>query len=72
MHSLFVLVCRDICKDVGKKCAAVRILTLGIGPYCNSFFLKMLSLLSRGFSDVAVYPDKSKDICLHIFLCLSN
>lgn len=32
-----------------KQLASVRILTLGIGSYCNWFFLKMLSQIGRGY-----------------------
>eukprot|EP00462_Mataza_sp_D1_P020559 CAMPEP_0175130936 /NCGR_PEP_ID=MMETSP0087-20121206/6267_1 /TAXON_ID=136419 /ORGANISM="Unknown Unknown, Strain D1" /LENGTH=669 /DNA_ID=CAMNT_0016413177 /DNA_START=95 /DNA_END=2105 /DNA_ORIENTATION=- len=49
---------REICKMVEETCAAVRILTFGIGSYCNMFFLKMLAKIGRGFSDVVVYKEK--------------
>jgi len=38
---------------------APRIMTLGIGPYTNSFFLKMLAAYGRGFSELCLDP---KDI----------
>ena len=34
----------------------VRVLTFGIGRYCNEYFLKRLSAETRGWNDGAVYP----------------
>jgi hypothetical protein len=33
-----------------------RIFTLGIGPYCNHYFLKQLAALGRGLSGSALRP----------------
>lgn len=49
---------RKICamaKDEVKNC---RVLTFGIGSYCNWFFLKMLAQIGKGFSDVVVYKEQ--------------
>ena len=35
-----------------------RIITLGIGSYCNWYFLKMLSKMGRGFNDIVVYKER--------------
>lgn len=48
---------REICRSVQGLVRSTRILTLGIGTYCNWFFLKMLSTMGRGFSDVVVFKD---------------
>eukprot|EP01084_Bolivina_argentea_P250608 419975_1 len=50
---------REICEKIeSNKKMRTRFLTLGIGSYCNWFFLKMLSKLGRGFSDIVVYREK--------------
>lgn len=36
----------------------VRVLTFGIGQHCNWYFLKMLSLSTRGWSSGALSPEK--------------
>eukprot|EP01083_Nonionella_stella_P229530 812332_1 len=36
-----------------------RIITLGIGSYCNWFFLTELARLGRGFSDIVVFQEKT-------------
>jgi len=49
---------RDICRDIEQqKSLRTRFLTLGIGSYCNWFFLKMLSQIGKGFSDVVVFRE---------------
>eukprot|EP00002_Diphylleia_rotans_P011688 TRINITY_DN2303_c0_g1_i10.p1 TRINITY_DN2303_c0_g1~~TRINITY_DN2303_c0_g1_i10.p1 ORF type:complete len:636 (+),score=128.96 TRINITY_DN2303_c0_g1_i10:389-2296(+) len=48
---------RDICRYILGSRTPARICTFGIGPYCNAYFLKMLALLGRGFSDVALNPE---------------
>jgi len=49
---------REICEKIeSNKKMRTRFLTLGIGSYCNWFFLKMLSKLGRGFSDIVVYKE---------------
>jgi hypothetical protein len=48
-----------------KACGDVRVLTLGIGSYCNWFFLKMLAQIGRGFSDVIMFKE-------HIFQQISQ
>eukprot|EP00486_Rosalina_sp_Unknown_P002218 CAMPEP_0201575932 /NCGR_PEP_ID=MMETSP0190_2-20130828/21376_1 /ASSEMBLY_ACC=CAM_ASM_000263 /TAXON_ID=37353 /ORGANISM="Rosalina sp." /LENGTH=670 /DNA_ID=CAMNT_0048006147 /DNA_START=227 /DNA_END=2239 /DNA_ORIENTATION=+ len=50
---------REICEKIEQnKKMRTRFLTLGIGSYCNWFFLKMLSKLGRGFSDIVVYRER--------------
>eukprot|EP01083_Nonionella_stella_P300871 1029342_1 len=34
---------REICRRALQECGPVRVLTFGIGTYCNWYFLKMLS-----------------------------
>jgi len=48
---------REICRAVAGNPNASRILTFGIGSYCNWYFLKMLSQIGRGFSDACVYKE---------------
>ncbi len=33
-------------------------LTLGIGEYCNWYFLRMLAKLGRGFSDIVIHEER--------------
>eukprot|EP00824_Muranothrix_gubernata_P023846 TRINITY_DN6653_c0_g1_i2.p1 TRINITY_DN6653_c0_g1~~TRINITY_DN6653_c0_g1_i2.p1 ORF type:complete len:733 (+),score=117.11 TRINITY_DN6653_c0_g1_i2:2-2200(+) len=49
---------RLICQWVKEHGGPVRVMTFGIGPYCNAFFLKMLAEIGRGFSDVALPSNK--------------
>merc|ERR1712154_575416 len=50
---------REICEKVEQnKKMRTRFLCLGIGSYCNWFFLKMLSKLGRGFADIVVYRER--------------
>jgi len=49
---------KDIAKSARAKVKNTRLLTFGIGSYCNWFFLKMLAEIGRGFSDVVVYKEK--------------
>lgn len=44
-----------LCGEVDKRVKQTRILTFGIGSYCNWYFLKMLAQIGRGFSDTCVY-----------------
>eukprot|EP00485_Elphidium_margaritaceum_P000756 CAMPEP_0202688042 /NCGR_PEP_ID=MMETSP1385-20130828/3579_1 /ASSEMBLY_ACC=CAM_ASM_000861 /TAXON_ID=933848 /ORGANISM="Elphidium margaritaceum" /LENGTH=718 /DNA_ID=CAMNT_0049342919 /DNA_START=32 /DNA_END=2188 /DNA_ORIENTATION=- len=49
---------REICKQLEEnKDLRSRFITLGIGSYCNWFFLKTLAKIGRGFSDVVVYKE---------------
>eukprot|EP00753_Platysulcus_tardus_P003984 PLAT12511.12.p1 GENE.PLAT12511.12~~PLAT12511.12.p1 ORF type:complete len:810 (+),score=276.98 PLAT12511.12:32-2431(+) len=48
---------RHICVWARKNMAGIRIFTLGIGFFCNSYFLKLLSAISRGASKAAYYPE---------------
>jgi len=48
---------REICRNTAKHSSKARVLSFGIGSYCNWSFLKMLSQLCRGFSDVVVYKE---------------
>jgi len=50
---------REICEKIEQnKKMRTRFLCLGIGSYCNWFFLKMLSKLGRGFADIVVYRER--------------
>lgn len=49
---------RDICRHTQRIAVRSRILTFGIGSYCNWFFLKMLAQIGRGFCDVVTYTEK--------------
>jgi len=50
---------REICEKIEQnKKLRTRFLCLGIGSYCNWFFLKMLSKLGRGFADIVVYRER--------------
>jgi len=50
---------REICEKLERdKKMRTRFLTLGIGSFCNWYFLKTLSKLGRGFSDVVVFKEK--------------
>lgn len=50
---------REICRQTFiHRNNSIRILTLGIGTLCNWFFLKMLSQIGKGFSDVCIYKEK--------------
>eukprot|EP01006_Ploeotia_vitrea_P038491 TRINITY_DN66241_c11_g1_i3.p1 TRINITY_DN66241_c11_g1~~TRINITY_DN66241_c11_g1_i3.p1 ORF type:complete len:629 (+),score=275.17 TRINITY_DN66241_c11_g1_i3:638-2524(+) len=46
---------RDICNAAMQKAGDTRVLTFGIGKYCNWFFLRMLALATRGFNENVVY-----------------
>ena len=49
---------REICHKIEKmEKLQTRFLTLGIGTFCNWFFLKMLSKLGRGFNDTVLYRE---------------
>ena len=56
---MFVLPCvsRTICRTAANNCKNTRVLTFGIGTYCNWYFLKMLAEIGRGFDDVVVYRE---------------
>jgi len=45
---------REICRRIGSTSEGVRVLTFGIGNHCNWYFLKMLSLQTRGWSSGAL------------------
>lgn len=50
---------KEICERIEQnKKMRTRFLCLGIGSYCNWFFLKMLSKLGRGFADIVVYRER--------------
>ena len=51
---------KQILNDIDKYCKNIRILTFGIGKYCNPYFLKQLSLKSRGWNDIAYYSNDIK------------
>jgi len=45
---------KEIVFSTEKQCQDIRVLTFGIGRYCNWYFLKMLALKTRGWSSGAV------------------
>ena len=45
---------RQICEYVQKSGTLARVMTFGIGSYCNTFFLKMLGSIGRGYSSSCV------------------
>ena len=57
---------RDICQHIHdkfeekskKKKLRTRIFTMGIGIYTNWYFLKMLSQMGRGKSEIVVYKEQ--------------
>jgi len=49
---------REICREVMEKAGNVRLLTFGIGKYCNWYFLKMLATSGRGFNSNVMYQEK--------------
>ena len=54
---------REIVLDCENVISNVRVLTFGIGKYCNWYFLKLLSIRSKGWQDGAMYSeDLSKRI----------
>ena len=40
---------------------APRIFTLGIGPHCNTYFLKQLSIVGRGYTLTSLMADNVYD-----------
>lgn len=46
---------REICREAQENCGQIRLLTFGIGRYCNQLFLNMLSSLCHGWTSGAVY-----------------
>merc|ERR1719361_1864095 len=48
---------KEICQEVKAKAQNVRVLTFGIGQHCNWYFLKMLSLMTRGWSSGSLSPE---------------
>eukprot|EP00478_Filoreta_tenera_P000177 GABV01000177.1.p1 GENE.GABV01000177.1~~GABV01000177.1.p1 ORF type:complete len:479 (-),score=190.75 GABV01000177.1:21-1457(-) len=52
---------RDICTRLQQETqqgSPVRVLTFGIGKYCNWYFLKMAAQVSRGFSAAAAFQEQ--------------
>jgi hypothetical protein len=49
---------REICTSAQSSVRRTRILTFGIGPFANWFFLKMLATIGRGFTDTTVFGEK--------------
>ena len=51
---------KQICNEWQADAAAapIRLLTFGIGSYCNHYFLKMLSFIGRGFCEVVMRNDQ--------------
>eukprot|EP01083_Nonionella_stella_P114757 339589_1 len=54
---------KEILNDIHIElcCQNVRILTFGIGSYCNAHFLTLLSMRSRGWSDHVMYGSDIKN-----------
>jgi hypothetical protein len=48
---------REICRMAVQAAGNTRILTFGIGTFCNWYFLQMLASLTRGFNATAVYHE---------------
>jgi len=46
---------RELCREAQENCGQIRLLTFGIGRYCNQLFLNMLSSLCHGWTSGAVY-----------------
>lgn len=49
---------KAICRYAQANAKYVRVFSLGIGNYCNEFFLRELSEITRGFSLVAHFPEE--------------
>jgi len=50
----------SICRFMRDNGGPVRCFTLGIGTYCNKFFLKMLAQIGKGYTDVVLYRENLK------------
>jgi len=48
---------REIVKQAEANVQDIRVLTFGIGRYCNWYFLKMLALKSRGWSSGVLFAE---------------
>eukprot|EP00753_Platysulcus_tardus_P003982 PLAT12511.10.p1 GENE.PLAT12511.10~~PLAT12511.10.p1 ORF type:complete len:832 (+),score=302.97 PLAT12511.10:32-2497(+) len=48
---------REICDWARKNMRDIRVFNLGIGFYCNSYFLQLLSTITRGISKSAYYTE---------------
>jgi hypothetical protein len=57
---------REICHYANGAATRTRILTFGIGIYCNWFFLKLLAQIGRGFFDVAAYSERIYEQVVHL------
>lgn len=49
---------REICQYLQQSRRRTRVMTLGIGEYCNYYFLQMMALMGHGFCELALQPDK--------------
>lgn len=49
---------REICQFAQQSAANVRIMTLGLGTYCNWYFLRMLSQMSGGFTEAVTIAEE--------------
>ena len=49
---------REICHYLAETRRRTRIMTLGIGEYCNHYFLQMMAMMGHGFCEIALEPDK--------------
>jgi len=52
---------REICKWTQENSKNTRILTFGIGRFCNWYFLKMLSQIGRGFNENVLFQENIQD-----------
>ena len=70
---------QDICRAAmgpggrGKEVqqSPIRIFTLGIGPYCNAYFLKMLATIGRGYSE-RVFHSSEIEPKMHKLLSIAS
>jgi hypothetical protein len=57
---------RIICKMAMEQARDTRILTVGIGKFCNWYFLKMLALVGRGFNTTVMYKEQIYDAMVQL------
>lgn len=51
---------RDICRFGQEIAGTTRLFTFGIGADCNAYFLRKLSSIGRGYTDVALVKENTK------------
>ena len=57
---------REICSYVQNEMKDIRLMTFGIGPYCNPQFLRVLGILGRGFTDLSLHQELIYDQMVHM------